>query len=67
MLRVTAPGVVALDPYPFSEPSFELELSARRIEDRRYDSAEDAARAYHDAPPETLAVRLVGNVDGGSI
>ena len=57
-MRVTAPGVVALDPYPFSEPSFALELSARRLEDRRYDSAADAARVYHDVSPETIAVQL---------
>ena len=57
-LRVTAPGVAALDPYPFSEPSFAIELAARRLEDRRYDSAADAARVYHDAPPETVTIEL---------
>lgn len=65
LLRITAPGVVAFDPYPFSEPSFALELSARRIEDRRYDSAEAAARVYHDAQPETIAVQ-VGPAEGRS-
>jgi len=58
-LQVAEPGVVALDPYPFSEPTFELELPARRLEDRRYDSADEAARAYHDAPAETISVRIV--------
>jgi hypothetical protein len=57
-LSVSAPGVVAFDPYPFSEPSFALELSARWMEDRRYDSAQDAARAYHDAPAETSTTQV---------
>lgn len=57
-LRVAAPGVVTLDPYPFSEPSFALEVSARRIEDRRYDSAQAVARAYHDASLEAMSVEL---------
>ncbi len=61
-MRVVAPGVVALDPYPFAEPSFELEVSARRLEDRRYESADDASRAYHDAPVEAISVR-VGKYD----
>ena len=57
-LRVTAPGEVILDPYPFSEAGFELELSARRIDDRPYDSAEDAASAYHGAPLDPIAIRV---------
>jgi Protein of unknown function (DUF3891) len=57
-LRIPSPGVVSLDPYPFSEPSFELEVSARRVEDRRYASAEDAAGAYGDAQPETIGITI---------
>jgi Protein of unknown function (DUF3891) len=57
-LRIPSPGVVSLDPYPFSEPSFELEVSARRVEDRRYPSAEHAARAYGDAQPETIGITI---------
>jgi len=57
-LRVTAPGEVALDPYPFSEKSFEIDVSARTVEDRRYRSAQDAATAYHGAHPEPIAVRI---------
>jgi hypothetical protein len=57
-LRVTAPGEVVLDPYPFSETSFELELSARRLEDRAYRSAEEAASAYHGAQLEPIAIRV---------
>ena len=57
-LRVTAPGEVVLDPYPFSETSFGIEVSARRLEDRRYGSAEDAASAYHGAQPEPIAIHF---------
>ena len=58
-LWVREPGEVVLDPYPFSETGFEIELSGRLLEDRRYDSAEDAASAYHRAEPETMAIRFV--------
>ena len=58
MLRVTAPGEVVLDPYPFSDTGFEIELSTRRVEDRRYGSAEEAASAYHGAEPEQTAIRF---------
>ncbi len=58
MLRVREPGEVVVDPYPFSETGFEIELSGRLLEDRRYDSAEDAASAYHRAEPETTAIRF---------
>ncbi len=57
-LRIPSPGVVSLDPYPFSEPSFELEVSARRVDDRRYASAEDAVRAYHDADPQAIRIQI---------
>jgi Protein of unknown function (DUF3891) len=57
-LRVTAPGEVVLDPYPFSAASFELELSARRLEDRPYGSAEEAASAYHGVQSEPIAIRF---------
>ena len=57
-LQIIEPGVVTLAPYPFSEPSFELGLSGRRVEDRCYDSAEEVACAYHGAPLETTSVHL---------
>jgi len=57
-LRVTSPGEVVLDPYPFSEASFEIELSARRIDDRAYASAEEAASAYHAAPDEPIPIHF---------
>jgi len=57
-LRIPSPGVVSLHPYPFWQPSFELEVSARRVEDRSYDSADDAARAYRDADPEAIRIQI---------
>jgi hypothetical protein len=57
-LRIPSPGEVSLDPYPFAVPTFELEVSARQIEDRRYASAEEAARAYHDAAPQAIRLRI---------
>jgi Protein of unknown function (DUF3891) len=57
-LRIPSPGVVTLDPYPFSEPSFELEVSARRVDDRRYESADEAARAYHGAEAQAIRVQV---------
>ena len=57
-LRILSPGVVSLDPYPFSQPSFSLEVSARRIEDRRYTSPEDAASAYQGAQPQAIRIEI---------
>ena len=57
-LRVPSPGVVSLDPYPLSEPSLELEVSARRVEDRRYASAKEAASAYHGAEAEPIKIQV---------
>jgi len=50
--------VVSLDPYPLSEPSLELEVWARRVEDRRYASAEEAASAYHGAESEPIKIQV---------
>jgi Protein of unknown function (DUF3891) len=58
MLRVTAPGEVVVDPYPFSETSFQIEVSARMIEDRRYGSGEEAASVLHAAQPESIAIHF---------
>jgi hypothetical protein len=58
---VAAPGQVALDPFPFSHSGLELELSVRRIEARRYASAEEAAAAFHGADRQAVAVSLVAS------
>jgi hypothetical protein len=57
-MRVMSPAVVTFDPYPFAEPVRDVALSVRSLEDRRYASAEEAARAYHDAPRRTVSLRL---------
>lgn len=57
-LRVPAPDVVTLDPFPFSESAFEVDVEARWMEDRRYGSAEESASAYHGAPPQTTRIEL---------
>ena len=57
-LRIASPGVVTLDPYPLSEPRFELEVSARRIDDRRYASAEEVAVAYRDAEQDSIRIQI---------
>jgi hypothetical protein len=53
-------GRVSLDPYPLSGGELALEIPARRIPDRRYESAEAAGRTWHSAPPAARRVTLVG-------
>jgi hypothetical protein len=57
-LWVTEPGSVALDPYPFSEPSFEVTVPSRWLEDRRYGSEDEAAEAFHAQSPETVRIAI---------
>ena len=58
VLRIVSPGVVTLDPYPFHEPEFELAVSARRIEARRYASAEEASAAYRGAEDCPIEIKI---------
>jgi hypothetical protein len=55
---VSAPGEVALEPYPLSRSGVELELPVRSLEARRYGSDGEAAAAFHAAAVQTLAVRI---------
>jgi len=48
-LSVPAPGVATVDPWPFAEPSFALELPARSLAGDGL--AEDEARAAYQAAP----------------
>jgi Protein of unknown function (DUF3891) len=57
-VRVIHPGSIALDPYPFSAPSFEIEVPVRWLADRRYDSAKESAEAYHAATPQVLSIAV---------
>jgi Protein of unknown function (DUF3891) len=56
-LEVVADGVVEVDPYPFSSPTFKIELPARVMEDRSYDQTESAS-AYAAAPVTTVSCTL---------
>jgi hypothetical protein len=49
-LHVTAPYHVRLDPYPFAHAEFEVTLATRELEDRAYESADEAAAAFHATP-----------------
>lgn len=51
---------VRLDPYPLREPELTLPLTMRELEDRPYQSADEAARAFHAAPVRELTVTLSG-------
>jgi hypothetical protein len=57
-MRVIEPGSIALDPYPFAEPRFEVQIPSRWIEDRRYGSAEESADACRAVAPETITIAL---------
>jgi hypothetical protein len=57
-LAALGDGRVALDPYPLTGGPLSIDISVRRIPDHRYGSAEQAASAYHSAPPTTRRVQL---------
>jgi Protein of unknown function (DUF3891) len=60
-LQVSAPGVVSLDPFPFTGSAVDLELTARALEDRAHS---DPATAYHGAQVLTSTVTLVPGQGG---
>jgi hypothetical protein len=49
-LWVSAPGRVALDPYPFASVELSLELLTREMADQNYGSADESAAAFHETP-----------------
>jgi hypothetical protein len=55
-LWVDEPGRVILEPYPFGQEDFEVQLPARALEDRKFASADEAAAAFHAAPLRSIAV-----------
>jgi hypothetical protein len=59
-VSLTAPNVVAVDPYPFADAEISVEVPARVLEDRPYTSADEAAEAYRAAPVETHELSVVG-------
>ncbi|HLW94386.1 MAG TPA: DUF3891 family protein [Solirubrobacteraceae bacterium] len=56
-IRVREPGVVEIEPFPFSHTAAEVEFRARHLPDRRL---EDPAGAYGDAEPLMIKLTLVG-------
>jgi hypothetical protein len=57
-LRAVEPGVVTLDPYPFDEPSVEFSVPAKAIDDRAYESTEDARAAIDAGEDLTISCRM---------
>jgi hypothetical protein len=57
-LRVTEPGVVTVDPFPFAG-AVDCHLDALRIPDREYEDAADAAGAILEAEPASIDCTLV--------
>jgi hypothetical protein len=58
-VTVVEPGVVQVEPYPFSEPEFELLIVVRELEDREYAGPEDASSAYREGAVRELPVTLL--------
>lgn len=59
IVRPLGDARVELDPHPLDIPELEIVLPAREIEDRRYESEQSAARAYHAAPVEQRRITVV--------
>ncbi len=57
-MRVIEPGSVALDPYPFADSNFEVQVPSRWIEDRRYGTPEESADACRAATPATITIAV---------
>ena len=49
---------VAFDPYPFDEPELRVQLSCKRLPNRRYTSTAEFREAYFKAPNELLEYRI---------
>jgi hypothetical protein len=62
-LILRSPGYVELNPNPLNTTEVAIEIPLRRLADRAYESAEQAAAAYHDAAPQTRRVTVVAPDD----
>lgn len=58
-LDVVAPGLVALDPFPFAPAAVELEVAARTLAAPPLGDADAVVRAYHEAALLKTPVTLV--------
>lgn len=54
-----APRSFRLDPWPFVDPEMLFEFPARHVTGERFASSADLEAAFHAAPIESLAVRLL--------
>jgi len=55
---VTEPLVVRLDPSPLSQPELRVAIPIRQLDDRPYETADDAAQAFHAAPVRELELTV---------
>ena len=62
-LRVIAPELVLVDPFPLATSGLRFEVQARRMPDERFASVDSAAAAYHDAEVVALGFTLVSPDD----
>jgi uncharacterized protein DUF3891 len=65
-LRVVAPDVVLVDPFPLTTSGVQFEVQARRMPDERFPTVDSAAAAYHDAEIVGLALTLISPDDAES-
>ena len=59
-MRPNGDRVVLFDPYPFDEPRLKIQLSCKRLPDRKYASAAEFRQVYFKAPNQLLEYELRG-------
>ena len=58
-LSPTGPNTIALDPYPFSQPTLNANLVFRRLTQTKFKDEEELQSAYFGTAPQIAAFRLV--------
>jgi hypothetical protein len=58
-MRPSGERKVRFDPYPFAEPGLRIQLSCKRLPERKYASAAEFRQAYFRAPNELLEYELL--------
>jgi hypothetical protein len=61
VLRVAAPGVVTVEPYPFASATFDVTLTVRQMDADPTRDDDAAAAAYRDALVQEVAVTISRN------
>jgi len=59
-MRPLGGSKVQFDPYPFDEPSLRVQLSCKRLSNRKYHGAADFREAYFKAPNDLLEYEISG-------